>query len=448
MNPRGFYHFGSFRLDPVARVLTRDGKPVPITGKAFETLLVLVRNQGRVVPKDELMAAVWPDTVVEESSLAQSVSTIRKVLGEKVGEHRYIVTASGRGYSFVAGVRQTASFERLPPLREWAILPTLVIAFAGVWLLSGHSGSNSAGWPPKIVPFTDYPGVEEFPAFSPDGKQIAFVWGGENQENEDIYVKRIGAGTPLRLTTNPAADVFPAWSPDGRSIAFVRAGSDGGGILTVPASGGAERRILKLSAGGYVCNGIAWLPDGKSLAVPIKSRAEDPTAIMAVPVDGGKARRLTSPPRNTIGDSSPSYSPDGKTLAFLRSATVSEADIYMMPASGGQVRQVSFDHTWFSGFSWTADGSAIIASSGRVGINGLWRYPVERGWFSRATPTVVLPGEGQEFPTVSPTGGYLAYAQGSANLNIWRLDLASLSQSANPAKCLQKHILSDIGRIA
>lgn len=108
-----FYEFGPFRLHPLRRVLLRDGGPVALTAKVFDTLLVLVERRGRVVAKDELMAALWPDTAVEENNLTQHVSMLRKALGERAGAHRYVVTVPGRGYSFVEPVREV-----VPEARE------------------------------------------------------------------------------------------------------------------------------------------------------------------------------------------------------------------------------------------------------------------------------------------------------------------------------------------
>ena len=107
------YEFGSFRLDSGKRLLLRDNEPVPLQLKAFETLLVLVRNSEQVVLKDDLMKAVWPDTFVEESNLAQNIFVLRKTLGATVGEHRYIVTVPGRGYRFTEKVRIVAEEESL-----------------------------------------------------------------------------------------------------------------------------------------------------------------------------------------------------------------------------------------------------------------------------------------------------------------------------------------------
>src|SRR5215469_4780130 len=99
------YRFDRFVLDPVERILSCDGTPVSLTPKALDTLICLVRNQGRMVTKDELLKQVWPGTFVEEINLAVNISAIRKVLGESPQQCRFIATVPGRGYRFVAEVR-------------------------------------------------------------------------------------------------------------------------------------------------------------------------------------------------------------------------------------------------------------------------------------------------------------------------------------------------------
>jgi DNA-binding winged helix-turn-helix (wHTH) protein/TolB-like protein/Flp pilus assembly protein TadD len=100
-----FYEFGDFRLDSTKRVLLREGATVPLTPKCFDVLLLLVSRRGQIVSKDELMTRVWPDTIVEENNLNVNVSLLRKTLGEKPNDHRFIVTVPGSGYQFVAEVR-------------------------------------------------------------------------------------------------------------------------------------------------------------------------------------------------------------------------------------------------------------------------------------------------------------------------------------------------------
>src|SRR2546429_1566243 len=110
---RHLYEFGPFRLDATERLLLRDQQHIPLTPKAFETLLVLVEHDGHVIDKDEMMKKVWPDTFVEEVNLAKNVSCLRKILATEHLEH-YIETIPKRGYRFVAGGRGVGGGEPPP----------------------------------------------------------------------------------------------------------------------------------------------------------------------------------------------------------------------------------------------------------------------------------------------------------------------------------------------
>jgi DNA-binding winged helix-turn-helix (wHTH) protein/tetratricopeptide (TPR) repeat protein len=102
-----FYEFGPFRADALKRRLLRGDEVVPLTPKAFDTLLFLVENSGRLVEKEDLMERVWPGIAVEENNLTQNISALRKALGERRGEPQYIATVPGLGYRFIASVEET-----------------------------------------------------------------------------------------------------------------------------------------------------------------------------------------------------------------------------------------------------------------------------------------------------------------------------------------------------
>lgn len=108
-----FYDFGPFRLDLTEHLLLRAGQPVALSPKAFDTLLGLVRNSGRIVEKDELMKTVWPETFVEEATLAQNIFTVRQALGGSEGG-QYIQTVPKRGYRFAAKVTEVGEKESAP----------------------------------------------------------------------------------------------------------------------------------------------------------------------------------------------------------------------------------------------------------------------------------------------------------------------------------------------
>src|SRR6185436_5943692 len=99
------YEFDEFHVDTARRILLRAGQPLALTPRLFDTLLYFVEHCDRVISKEELMQAIWPDAFVEENNLNQSVSAIRRALGERRGENRYIITVPGRGYRFASPVR-------------------------------------------------------------------------------------------------------------------------------------------------------------------------------------------------------------------------------------------------------------------------------------------------------------------------------------------------------
>ena len=112
------YEFGPFQVDLQERVVRRDGEAVALTPKAFDTLLVLIENSGRVIEKDDLMKKVWPNTFVEEANLAVNISVLRKALGTTVTGGQYIETIPRRGYRFVAVVREVRDEEQDIIVRE------------------------------------------------------------------------------------------------------------------------------------------------------------------------------------------------------------------------------------------------------------------------------------------------------------------------------------------
>jgi eukaryotic-like serine/threonine-protein kinase len=108
MKAEGVFQFGKFHVDALARTLRRDEAIVTLNRRAFDVLLYLVQNPGKVVTRDELLKNVWSDTFVDENSLAQSISALRRALEEKPGDNNYIVTLPGRGYQFVSPVQVAA----------------------------------------------------------------------------------------------------------------------------------------------------------------------------------------------------------------------------------------------------------------------------------------------------------------------------------------------------
>ena len=273
---------------------------------------------------------------------------------------------------------------------------------------------------PKVAPFTSFPGRENYPAFSPDDRQIAFTWDGGQDGNTDIYVKLVGTETPLRLTTHPAEEISPVWSLDGLSIAFMRITKSGAGIYLVPALGGPERELLSgiWSAWTNVPSGrLSWSPDGRFIAFAATEKAAQTNLhLFLLSVNGLEKRQLTASDED---DRCPVFSPDGQTLAFIRGWD----EIYLLPTSGGEARRLTFDKKRIFGLAWTPDGREIIFSSARAGSPSLWKIAVSGG----APETLPPGGEQVSNLALSHQGNRLAYTQNIRDLNLWQLEIPDSS---------------------
>jgi eukaryotic-like serine/threonine-protein kinase len=302
----------------------------------------------------------------------------------------------------------------------------------GIYKFFGRFPRTSPDAPLRVVPLTALPGVESSPAFSPDGKQIAFVWAKE-PPNFDIYVQLIGAGEPLRLTSSPAKEMSPAWSPDGRYIAFLRATREAKGFYLVPALGGAERKLSDAygwTQGGVMSQAVAWSPDGRTLALVDKAAEDEPWRIYLLSVETGERRKFVTPPVPNDGDTTVAFSPDGRTLAFVRSHNLvgdsftylPPGDIYLAPVAGGEPVRLTFGEKTIYGLAWTPDGAELVFSSDRdeSGRSILWRVPAAGG---APTPVVERSGDAVFQPSISGQGSRLAFAQLSYDFNIYRVEM-------------------------
>jgi Tol biopolymer transport system component/serine/threonine protein kinase len=318
----------------------------------------------------------------------------------------------------------------VPPAKR----STFKSAIAAAVLLAGFGGlgvglykflaeGKTVTAPFRVAPITSSPAVERNPALSADGKQIAYVWTGDRNDNFYIYVKITDAGTPLRLTTSPAKDMSPTWSPDGRFVAFLRGDGDGKGYYVVPALGGAERKVADAFGWGDAGTrpeAVDWSPDGKTLALVDKPSDSEPWSVFLVDVDTGERKRVTTPPADLEGDVMVSFSPDGGSLAFVRRRDAVASDVYVMPASGGEPSQATTDSVPVRGIDWSRDGESIVFSSERAGgTSNLWTIPASGG---EPTPVAGTSDNVSEL-TTSVRGERLVYAQLSLDVNLWRLEV-------------------------
>lgn len=330
--------FGRFQLDPDRRQLLRDGEPLAIQAKLFDTLVVLVQNNERVVEKQELLDSVWPGAYTEESTLFQTVSALRKALGDGKEEGvRHIATVPGRGYRFVAPIESRnghgvpvgangaapSALDRPEPPRATSDTPGSSFAKAARWRLIAMgllaalvllSAGAATAWlsrprePPRpLRKFTiqlDHAVGEA--AISPNGRYIAYTRCRSAIHGfGSVWVRDLQTGATTNLFEDPVArHLF--WSPDSASVAFGVAGARGpANVQKVSVEGGPPLRLCDLPGG---MTGGAWSPDGESILV---ATAQSP-GLWTAPARGGPLTLLLEPPsgRSRTGFFHPAWLPN------------------------------------------------------------------------------------------------------------------------------------------
>jgi len=443
-NRHEIYEFGPFRLEPAERKLLRGSEVVALTPKVFDTLVMLVRNNGHLLDKDELIRSLWPDSFVEEGNLSNNIFVLRKALGN---DHEYIETVPRRGYRFVGAVLQLphaapAQLQEAPPGRPGfarfhvpkllqlivgVALAVLIAVFSLVLLHRSQQVSE-----PTILPAISLPGDQSMPALSADGSRLAFVWNPPQRNESGIFIAVLRTQGLVRITKNER-DCTPAWSPDGRYLGFLRFEDSRFSVMIVPSLGGHEKTVFSGNAHpiGYRDSniGLSFSPDGKLLAFP-EWHSEQQSSITAVSLQDLSQHSLTRPPPG-LGDGRPVFSPDGGKLTFVRSSENGYSDeLFVAPKLGGESKQLTFDHRRIYGPpSWASDGREIVFSSNRAGLAALWRIPASGG-VPRPLPST---GLGAWYPSVSVSGGELAYENVDEEENLWRTTLRDSRHASGEA---------------
>lgn len=428
---------GRWLVQPTLYRITIEDTPVPVGPKVMEVLVYLAERPGDSVSREELMAAVWPDTYVVEEALTRCISELRKLFGDSWQHPTVIETLRNVGYRLLVTVEPVAPKHAAPLTSRisqtnhnlrWIITAVgvlLVAAFLGYtqpW--SMHSTASSITWQP--VPVTHYPGVEQDAAFSPDGQHVAFVWDGNKREQAHIYIQRVGDATPQQLTHGNAADRHPAWSPDGQEVAFMRYAQDSCTLLAASVAT-QTLRTLASCTNNHIPD-LAWSPDGRWLAYSTYTQPHGPHRIVLLDAASGSKRLLTAPPISRYGDYAPVFSPDGASVAFTRMAFEEANDLYVIPLGGGEAKRLTHQNRLVEGATWTPDSRSLLFASNVRGTFDLWHVALDGSapqWLAGDTEDVL-------FPILDPTGSRVLFEHFTTEPNVWHMSLTDETHAMTP----------------
>ncbi|MDA8019781.1 MAG: winged helix-turn-helix domain-containing protein [Thermoanaerobaculia bacterium] len=357
------FRIAGWRVEPRLGRITRDGASIRLEPRVMEVLLLLAEQPGQVLSRRALLEAAWPDVVVGDDALSLAVSKLRRAFSDDRREPKYIETIPKTGYRLIAEVTELdagihdapnpTSLQSPSPGAGWWRWGAMALVALGILGLA--SAALVRPKPPNRVEtqallpsqLTSLPGREQHAALSPEGDRVAFSWVDAEEQNADIYVQAIEAGSAMRLTDNPAPELGPTWSSDGQHIAFLRYTPEGCTIVVAASGGGDERQLA--ACGPNPSADLAWSPDGRWLAFPNRDSPDGPSSLYLLSVEGGTKRRLTAPPVDLDGDHDPAFSPDGTQISFVRSRSRGQGELFVVPFEGGDAVQRTYDDRWIAG---------------------------------------------------------------------------------------------------
>lgn len=388
---RHLYEFGPYRLSPRERLLLRDGEPVALTPKAFETLVALVQRAGHLADKDELLKEVWPDSFVEESNLAQNVFALRRALGGGQNGKPYIETVPKRGYRFLASVKvieeldeelfvrhhvraQTLQSEP-PEMRSLAATNPQASPDTVAVRASESNGQGDAMVTLSITAAAAQPvprrGWKAGWLFVSGALALALVALGVGIAR--LFLKPPPPSPPSAMKLSRLMSGAKIWSaavsPDGRHVAHVVENAGQTSIWVRQVSTTTDLHIIPPDRGATYW-GLTFSRDGDHLYYVKHSQAEPYPTLYRVPALGGSSRKIVTGTNSHV-----TTSPDGKQIAFVNDLS-DESLLMIANADGTNVRRLavrqrpndSFSATPRGGPSWSPDGQTI--ATGVISLTG------------------------------------------------------------------------------
>lgn len=470
---RQSYQFDEFRLDVRKRQLTRNGEVVPLYSKAFDLLLVMARNNGRDLTKDELLEAVWPGQTLEEANLTVNMSAVRKALGEKAAQPHYIINIPGRGYRFVADlataerpdgiVIETQTVSQITIEQEtenhnealkagtapallttrrhllrWPLIlgalgfAVLAVAVGSVFVVRRiRSGRTVAArfQQIKLRQLTNDGGVV-VAAISPDGKFFASVHTEKISGRQSLRLGQTNGEPSIEL--RPFAEVLyreVEFSPDGSTVYYTMNENGPNSpyhlvsvhsptLYRLPVLGGVPVKVRD-DLGSF----FAISPEGRRLAYVKLSAANQNTSVLISDINGADERAvLTRPAKLNLNSLSLSWSPDGSMLALSGRPEddSSGAALLLLEVATGKLMTLS-DSRWrdVGGVAWLKDGSGVLIMAARAGSEEdrqIWLMSYPGGEVRKITNDLLNYGNAL---SVTADSDHLLTAQFQQVTNVW-----------------------------
>ena len=414
------YLFDDFCLDAAECQLRRRGEVIALPPKVFDMLRVLVENRGRILDKEFLMKSLWPDTFVEDGTLAQYIFLLRKALQEETAGHRYIETIPRRGYRFVAPVQEVdgrtrtsngvavpeeiarlknGSHTKLSPLPEpvapaasWLKPAVIVLSFVllvaltiGSYLLLRRTDPLLTSPQTMQITRLTATGKAGIPALSPDGKYVAYRV--DEAGKQSVWLRQLAAVNGVAIVPPAEMELTGlTFSPDGNYLYYTAYQRPPvyGALYRVPVLGGNPVKLLD-----DVDSAVTFSPEGKRIAFVRLAPLEGESFIFTANADGNQPQKLATRklPDYFFQDDGLAWSPDGMLIACAAGSSGNNGpymNLVAVNTTSGQEVLLTQKHWRSTGqIAWHKNGKGVVAIARELdsplASNQLWFFPFPSG---------------------------------------------------------------------
>lgn len=468
-------YFDEFRLEVPKRRLFRNDEHIQLNPKAFDLLLVLAENSGRLLSKDDLFRFVWHGRIVEESNLSVRMAQIRKALGETAKEPRYITTISGEGYRFAAEVHtgefseeiiEQRSFARIvieeddgslssirpvasKPLastginfrnRRVAVAAGLIVflglAFGGYYFKTRFVGGTIAHPPGLDIRRLTSTGNVSAVAMAADGRFMVFAQ--RDVEGDSLWLRQIETGSQTRITQPRKAEYMGlSISPDGNYVyasVYLENRADTP-VWKIPILGGVPEEVPDV----VTASAVAFSPDGRQIAYTESHRPE--THLYVADASGENSKLVVRAHSDNrvlpFEQCSPvAWSPDGQTIALVfheKRANASPSGILLVnPADGSERILVSPRWAYVDYVTWLDSETIVFTGWDDEWTNQIWTVSRRDGEARQITSGI------QRYRWLAARDGKLLTAQVNEVSSLYRADFVETAESLSPREILRE----------
>lgn len=324
---QNFYSFENFEIDQTKRLLLKNGEAVALNPKAFDLLLALVEKRGEILSKDELLDTVWKNQFVEENNLTVHISALRKALGERKNENRFLVTVPGKGYKFVGALQAPDHQEKE------IIIESRTISRIDIEETDSQEIEFSKDNFPKLKKENVFHGQKSYlpvAAFSAVAifllGALGFVFWTEKDKSNNREFKLTKLTTSGKITN-------ATLTPDSKYAVFSQKETDGESLWLRHIATGSQKQILPAKPVRFV--GLAVAPDGNTIYTTVFSPTLSDPQTWRVPLLGGSTEEISG----VKTGAAVSFSPAGDKIVFIEShSQINENQMLVSDADGANKR--------------------------------------------------------------------------------------------------------------